>query len=86
MTARLPDEVTPGEHRVIVLIDGEHEKIETATDKPQLADVDEASSEDCLEWKEGLLVYTGKLECDPMQVLRQIREAREHRLVYGPFE
>lgn len=79
ITVQLPDSVPPGEHAIVVLVDG------NGKEPPQPQPSDE-SANSCLEREGNLLVFTGKLLDDPMDVLRQIREEREQRWFHGPFE
>ena len=74
MTVQLPDEIQPGEHRVIVLLNG--------TDSVPPAPPDETAppaNEEQLVWKDGILVFTGKLPPD-LDVVGFIEEERDERL------
>ncbi len=62
VTLKLPNHVLPGEHELVVLIDGRG--------STEHAVVPQESCDDILCGREGgLLVYAGKLESDPMQTL-----------------
>jgi hypothetical protein len=78
LTLQLPDDVPPGTHRFVVLVDDE-------VDQPNAAGPP-ASQDDFLEWEGNVLVFTGKLLCDPMKTLDDLREERDLRNLYGPWE
>ena len=74
MTVQLPDEIEPGEHRVIVLMNGTDSTLPTPPDEAS-----PAASEEQLVWKNGILVFTGKLPAD-FDVIGVIVEERNLRL------
>lgn len=78
LTLQLPDDVSPGTHRVVVLVDDEIEQ--PAVEGPPV------SQRDFLEWEGNILVFTGKLLGDPMKTLDEIREERDLQNLYGPWE
>lgn len=70
----LPPEVAEGAHRFVVLVD-EPQRVRHADDV--------LPAEEPLEWDDGLLVYTGELADDPIQVLEEMRLERERRFLSG---
>jgi hypothetical protein len=78
VTLRVPEDVAPGEHRLIVLVDGPVDAEAPAPPEP--------TPRECFKREGSVLVFTGKLEEDPEEVLRRLRREREDRLLYGPFE
>lgn len=69
----LPEEVSEGDHRVFIMfLDDE----EAPTDQPP----DRDDAERCLEWENGLLVYTGKIPAN-LDIRRMIELDRERRML-----
>ena len=68
VTVRVPEDVTPGEHRLILLVDG---PVATETTAPA-----ETTPREYFRREGSVLVFTGKLEEDPEEVLRRLRRER----------
>jgi hypothetical protein len=74
VTVQLPSHVAPGEHKLIVLVDGRGaERPNVATNEPS------QNGDDPFRWEEGLLVYTGNMPPD-LEIRRLIEEDREERM------
>ena len=74
LTVQLPAHVTPGEHKLVVLVDGH-----SAQDESVLTDQPSDETEDPFRWENGLLVYTGNMPPD-LDIRRLIDEDREERM------
>lgn len=71
VTIQLPDEVTPGEHRLVVLL-GDTDQVEQESDSTQP-----------LVRKGNVLVYAGTRAGDIESTLDQIRDERAEQLLRG---
>lgn len=74
VTIQLPDDVTPGEHRLVVLLD-DTDQVEQESDSTQP-----------LVRKGNVLVYAGTLAGEIESTLEQIRNERTEQLLRGTDE
>ena len=83
MTVQLPRTVQPGEHAVIVLVDGSQSPDDTTANE-----VGSAGQAAGLCWENGVLVWTGELppDFDSVQQVQDDREERIRHLWYGEQE
>lgn len=73
LVLQLPDDVLPGEHRVVLLIDPAEGQESEPAEQPLIR-------------KGSVLVHTGELTGDPDRVLHELREERMRKLTDGLSE
>lgn len=78
-TGQTPSTVTPGPHRVLMLIE------EPASSEPAASDAVPAA-EPPLKWVDGLLLITGELLEDPEEVRRRLDDERMRDLLGDLWE
>jgi len=80
ITVRLPDTVPPGEHAVVVLVNGTPAENDVAASADRSAN---QTGELC--WEDGVLVWTGQLppDFDIVKQIQEDRDARTSHLWYG---
>ena len=73
LTVEVPLSCPPGRHRMLLFV-------EPPEEQPSLTDQPTKSDMDCLEWRNGVLVFTGELLDPNRDLVAEDREARMRTL------